>query len=170
MAAKQPAAKRPTKRNAPKGEKTDSAKRIENFSLAYHAEPNATKAAIAANYSEKTAASSGSRLLRSDKVQARLKELADEAASAAIATARERQEFLTAVLRGQSRATFVTREGLTEGAPDFPSRLKAAELLGKMQGDFNKDDDGSVKPTVIINMPQRAMTPEEIEAARAPAG
>lgn len=85
--------------------------------------------------------------------------------SARIATAIERQEFWTAVMRGEGEATFVTKEGLLTGPPDWGSRIKAADSLAKAQGDF-KDDGQRVQPQVVINMPQRAMTQAEIEEAR----
>lgn len=151
-------------------QKANAAARLEAFCLAYHADPNGTKAAISAGYSEKAAAATASRLLTNDKVRQRLRELAAVSASEAVATAKERQEFLTSVMRGKTRATFVTRDGLETGPPDFPARLRAVELLAKMQGDFVRDDEDGPKANIVINMPQRAMTPEEIKEARRVAG
>ena len=115
-----------------------------------------------------------SKLLRVPKVQEYLRSIPAqqqhqqeqaEDRSARIATAIERQEFWTAVMRGEGEATFVTKEGLLTGPPDWGSRIKAADSLAKAQGDF-KDDGQRVQPQVVINMPQRAMTQAEIEETR----
>ncbi|MFC5846722.1 terminase small subunit [Deinococcus petrolearius] len=90
----------------------------------------------------------------------------EEARGSRIATAIERQEFWTEVMRGRGEATFVTKEGLLTGPPDWGSRIRAAEALARAQGDFKDDDSSKVKPQVVINLPQRPMTPEEIEEAR----
>lgn len=91
---------------------------------------------------------------------------AEEERAARIATAQERQEFWTSVMRGQGYATFVTKEGLDTGPPDWGSRIRAAEALAKAQGDFKDDSERKVQPQVVINLPQRAMTQAEIEEAR----
>ena len=117
------------------------------------------------------AMSLASKWLKLDKVLTYLKSIpavaqadaVDEAArQGRIATAQERQEFWTEVMRGRGMATFVTKEGLDSGPPDWGSRIRAAEALAKAQGDFKDDDQGKSPPQVIINLPQRAMTHEEI--------
>ena len=137
-----PQQKRGTKKNpggtAPKGQKADSAARIEAFCLAYHASPNGTEAAIAAGYSPKGAHVAASRLLKTTKVQQRLAELAAAHASAAIADGRERREYLTKVLRNEvlDVATGGKELEFIETPVPVAERTKAAVELAKMDGDY----------------------------------
>lgn len=85
---------------------------------------NATKAAIAAGYSQKTAASIASRLLRKVKIKKAIKTRVK--ADPKAATREDRQRFWTNVMDGTGKFAKV-------GMKD---RLKASELLGKSQGDF----------------------------------
>jgi len=109
---------------------------------------NATAAADAAGY--KKAYSVCSRMLGNVGVKEYIKELTDEAKSKRIATAQERQEFWSSVLRGEipSRSD---EEG--NGTYDMKDRLKASELLGKSQADFvdrkQVDVTGDLKVTEI---------------------
>lgn len=136
------------------------------FAELYAAHPDGKKAAIGAGYSPKSAQAQASQLLNHPKVSAYLKTLTQPKQDDRIADAVERQRFWTDVMRGKGRATFVTKEGLDSGAPDWGSRIRAAELLAKAQGDFKDGDDRDAKPNIVINMPQRPMTPAEIEEAR----
>ena len=85
-------------------------------------EGNATAAALAAGYSPKTAYSQGQRLLKIVEVQEAIKAREAQRLALTIATRQERQEFWTSVLRNEEEA--------------MKNRLKAAELLGKSEGDF----------------------------------
>lgn len=85
-------------------------------------EGNATAAALAAGYSPKTAYSQGQRLLKTVEVQEAIKAREAQRLAPTIATRQERQEFWTSVLRNEEEA--------------MKNRLKAAELLGKSEGDF----------------------------------
>lgn len=140
----------------------------EKFCLQYAQHGNGTQAAREAGYkgSDKTLAAVAIENLGKPRIQEFLRGITSEKQKKSIADATERQEFLTSVMRGQVRATFVTREGLMTGHPDFPARLKAAELLSKLQGDFRDPEGGSKAPSVVINMPSGPMTPEEMEEAR----
>ena len=121
----------------------------EAFCLHYAKTGNATEAYKKAGYevtTEGAVYSASNRLLKNVKVQARLKELADELACDKIANIREIQEYLTSVMRGQSQAEIVVVEGTGDGcsearamqkAPDEKERIKAAETLAKMQGGFD---------------------------------
>ena len=83
---------------------------------------NATAAALAAGYSEKTARSQGQRLLTKADIKDAIKAREAQRLAPTIATRQERQEFWTSVLRNEDEA--------------MKDRLKAAELLGKSEGDF----------------------------------
>lgn len=134
--------------------------RQEAFCLHYAKTGNASEAYRIAGYSAKTEGavySSANRLLKNAKVQERLRELAEELASEKIASIREIQERLTAVLRGELSEEQVVIEGYGEGrseariierAPQLKDVIKAAETLGKMQGAF--DNNLQIELTVPV--------------------
>lgn len=110
---------------------------------------NATQAAIQAGYSSKTAYSIGQRLLKKVEVKTRLDERRKELESQRIATAQEVLVTLTDVLRG--KVTNDKREESEDGvkqtteATPVKDRVKAAELLGRRFGLWDKKQDGSAE-------------------------
>lgn len=119
----------------------------EAFCQAYSKSGNATEAYKQAGYKTKndnTTAAGASQLLRNPKVQERLKELGDKKECKAIADAEEQQEFFAKVLRGEI-AEFTGKPA------SLNVRLKAAELLGKMQGCYinHVETNLNVQPVVI---------------------
>ena len=119
----------------------------EAFCQEYSKRGNATDAYMRAGYKTKSAnvaKSAASRLLTDVNVRARIKELDDAKEKASIADADEQKSFLTSVMRGEAKEC--------NGKPvSMAMRLKALELLGKMQGLYiNKvETDVNVKPVVI---------------------
>lgn len=120
--------------------------RKERFCLEYAASGNATKAAIAAGYSPKTARSQGQRLLTYADIKARIEELQRETRREKIADIDAIQTFWTDVLKDPHAKT--------------ADRLKASELLAKSQGAFLKlkdrndySDRGEIED-VIVYMPE----------------
>ena len=111
---------------------------------------NATESYKKAGYdakSEGAVYSGANRLLKNDKVQARLAELADELATEKIANIKEIQERLTAILRGEIQEEQIVVEGCGDGVseativkrqPQLKDMIKAGETLAKMQGGFDK--------------------------------
>lgn len=99
---------------------------------------NATAAALAAGYSEKTARSQGQRLLTKADIKDAIKAREAKRLAPTIATRQERQEFWTSVLRNEDEA--------------MKDRLKAAELLGKSEGDFLErvEMDMTLSPAAIL--------------------
>lgn len=104
---------------------------------------NATAAAIRAGYSAKTAAVIGSENLIKPNINNYISQRMAEKKSALIADQNEVLEYLTSVMRGESRSSVVVVENTgdfmsaareMEKAPDEKERLKAAELLGKRYG------------------------------------
>lgn len=90
------------------------------------------------------AAASASKLLKNPKIVARIKELGDKRERKDIADADEQQRFFAAVLRGEIEEC--------NGKPaSLNVRLKAAELLGKMQGCYinHVETNLNVQPVVI---------------------
>lgn len=117
--------------------------RQERFCQEYSKLGNATQSAVEAGYSEKTAYSAGQRLLKNVEVQERLKELTGEIKNQKIADAREMQEHLTAILRGESDEEVIVVEGCGDGVseavtkkkkPSQSDKIKAMQLLARMQG------------------------------------
>lgn len=120
------------------------------FADEYIISGNATQSAIKAGYSKKTAGVIAVENLEKPNIKTyideRLKELDDKA----IAKQEEVLQYLTAVMRGQSKSAVVVIEGLGEGlsearlinkTPDEKDRIKAAELLGKRYGAFTEKVD-----------------------------
>lgn len=99
---------------------------------------NATAAALAAGYSERSARSQGQRLLTNDDIQDAIKAREAKRLAPTIASRQERQEFWTSVLRNEEES--------------MKNRLKAAELLGKSEGDFldRVEMDMTLSPAAIL--------------------
>ena len=121
--------------------------RQEAFCQAYSKSGNATEAYKEAGYkckSDDAARANAARLLANDNVRSRLVELGDTKENSAIADANEQKEFATAVVRGEMNDR--------DGKPvPMSIRLKALELLGKMQGLYvnHVETNVSVQPVVI---------------------
>lgn len=105
------------------------------------------------------AATNGGRMLRNAEVKTYIDEQLQELHNERTADAQEIMEYLTSVLRGESKSEIVVIEGEGDGmssakrmkkAPDEKERLKAAELLGKRFGIFSEkiNINGTV-PVVI---------------------
>ena len=110
------------------------------FAEYYASNPNATEAAKAAGYSERTAYSQGQRLLKNVEVQTHIKDLQDMLASERIASVDEVKAVWTELLRSPN-----------ERARD---RIKAGELLVKTSGAFlSQTSEGTDEDDVIIVVP-----------------
>jgi len=130
----------------------------EAFCLHYAKTGNATESYKVAGYDAKTERSvyaNANRLLKNDKVQARLKELAEEMASEKIAGIREIQEYLTTVIRGETTEDVVVNEFCGDGVSEAKvmkvrtnnaMRIKAATELAKMKGAY----DSKLKVEVTV--------------------
>ena len=125
----------------------------ERFCLEYGASSNATDAYRIAYGAkdETTAASCGSKLLRSAKIQARLQELAAEMASRKIAQSTELQERLTSIIRGETTEEVILPSGdRVQRRVAIKDVLKAIELLCRIQGLFISKQEVSVNATPIV--------------------
>ena len=120
----------------------------EKFCLEYAKLGNARQAYINAGYeskSEEAIDANASRLISNDKVQERLKELAQETKNSAIADIQEMQEVLTNIIRQQLDEEVIVNEmlkGVTTTKkltkkPAIKDVISAIEKLGKMQGAFS---------------------------------
>lgn len=122
---------------------------------------NATQAAIRAGYSKKTAYSIGGENLRKPELKSYINEQLERIHNERTADAQEVMEYLTSVLRGESKSEVVVVEGQGDGysqascvkkSPDEKDKLKAAELLGKRFGMFiDKTQITTTQPPQIID-------------------
>ena len=116
---------------------------------------NATKAAIRAGYSEKTAKQMGAENLSKPDLRAYIDEQLERLHNEKTADAQEVMEYLTAVMRGEHTEQVLKLIGegvqtITNSDVSAKERLKAAELIGKRYGLFTDKIglDGAV-PVVI---------------------
>jgi phage terminase small subunit len=98
--------------------------------------------------------------LRNVNVAAYITEKLAEISSRKTAETKEVMEYLTSVMRGESKASVVVVEGYGDGCseakiidkpPDEKERLRAAELLGKRYGLFTSKVDVEGAIPVIIS-------------------
>nr|DAX55223.1 MAG TPA: Terminase small subunit [Caudoviricetes sp.] len=111
---------------------------------------NATQSAIKAGYSERTAYSAGSRLLKKVDVKQYIDERLAEMKENSIADTDEVMQFLSSTMRGDIPDQF----GLD---PALNDRIKAAELIGKRYKLFTDKQeisgaDGEPIKVVFSNM------------------
>ena len=77
-------------------------------------------------------------LVENPKVAQRLKELRDELATPSIMSAQERLEWLTGLIRSENEST--------------SDKLKAADIMNKMQGEYVQKVEAKVDSEVTINV------------------
>ena len=121
----------------------------EKFCLEYAKLGNARQAYINAGYKhskDNVTDVNACRLLKTDKVQARLAELAAEAQNSAIADIKEMQEKLTEIIRQtadeevvvvENTGDFMRAARVVKKKPAFKDVISAIDKLGRMQGAFN---------------------------------
>lgn len=88
--------------------------------------------------SDKTVWEAASRLMKNDKVVARLTELRDALAKPSIMTAQQRLEWLTAIITSAEETT--------------TDKLRAADIMNKMQGEYTQKIEANVNTDVNINI------------------
>ena len=124
----------------------------EIFCLEYSKSGNATEAYRTAYgaTNDSIAATNASRLIRNAKIQDRLKELSDELSSEKIMDARELQERLTAIARGEVTEEIFLNGERTQRQATIRDKLKAIELLCRVQGLFLSKTDINVSGLVPV--------------------
>lgn len=134
-------------------------KRQERFVLEWLRDMNATKAAIRAGYSERTAYSIGQRLLKNVEIQTAIKEFHEQRQRENIATVLDVEEFLSETMRGEHKEEVVASVGEGKGVfhneivrkqVSMKDRIRAAELLGKRFGMFDANQVEDVHDEVVI--------------------
>lgn len=128
------------------------------FADEYIKTTNATQSAIKAGYSEKTASSKGSQLLRKVKVRQYIDEVMDNRSKNTIATADEVLQYLSRVMNGEEKDAF----GLDVSVAD---RTKAAELLGKRHMLFTDKVklDAEIEIDISDRMKQARVKSDEVQ-------
>lgn len=135
------------------------------FADEYLIDLNATRAYKAAYPNVKkdnAAAVNGAKLLRNAKIKKYLDKRLEELHDERTADAKEVLEYLTSVLRGESRSEEIVVELIGDGCsaaramqkrPSEKDRLKAAELLGKRYGLYTDkvDVDADTELTIKID-------------------
>lgn len=106
---------------------------------------NATEAAVKAGYCEKYASTNTTKLLNNTSIRSYIDERLAQIDSERIANTQEVLEYLSGVMRGETKEEVVVVVGVGDGcskpsivekAAGEKERLKAAELLGKRYGIF----------------------------------
>ena len=109
---------------------------------------------------EHSARTLASRLLTKVDIKEFIDEQLQKISDDKIADAKEVMEYLTSVLRGESKGSELVIEGIGDGcsearevekAPTEKDKLKAAELLGKRYGLFKENMTLEVEPVMIVN-------------------
>lgn len=104
---------------------------------------NATQSAKDAGYSEKTAYSTGQRMLKNVEVQSYIHSLQDEIKNNNILDAIQMQEVLTSIILKKSEEEVIVVEGCGDGISEAVTktktasnqdRIRAIQLLARMQG------------------------------------
>ena len=90
------------------------------------------------NMSDKTIHEAASRLASDSKVSARLSELRGQLTKATIMSAQERLEWLTRLIQSEEETT--------------GDKLKAADIMNKMQGEYTQKIEADVKQEFTINV------------------
>ena len=90
------------------------------------------------NMSDKTIWENASRLMADSKVQARVKELREQLTNELIMSAQKRLEWLTGVIQNKEEST--------------SDKLKAIDLMNKMQGEYVQKVEAAVTNAVNISI------------------
>ena len=110
----------------------------------------------AENMSDKTIDENACRLFADSKIKARYQELQERLDKATIMTAQERLEYLTGIILDIEREKVsVVVEGEvveTEQPADLNVKLKAIDIMNKMQGEYVQKIEADVNSEVTINI------------------
>lgn len=106
------------------------------FADEYMISGNATEAAIKANYSKKSAYSTGNENLKKPEIIKYITQRTNKLKSNKIAQQKEIFEYLSSVMRGEQTETVMTADGPVETPVSVKDRINAAkELLRRNPGD-----------------------------------
>lgn len=89
-------------------------------------------------WKDETVDSKACNLMKEDKVSARLQELREESSSKAVKSTQARKEWLSSII--------------DDMAEDMNTRLKACDMLNKMDGEYTTKIEADVNSEVNINI------------------
>ena len=108
------------------------------------------------NMSDNAISVEATRLIQNPKVSLRIKELREHLAKSTIMTAQERLEFLTRVIKGEEKEIvhriYDGEEYSYEEGAELNTKLKAVDLMNKMQGEYVQKIDANVNADVNISI------------------
>ena len=109
----------------------------QKFADEYIRTGNATKSALEAGYSPKTAQRMGSENLSKPLIKSYINSVMEKLESAKIATAKETLEYLSSVMRGEQTESVATAKGIYDNVPvSAKDRISAAkEILKRYPND-----------------------------------
>lgn len=87
---------------------------------------------------DKTIHEAASKLMADNKIATRVQELRDQLAKSTIMTAQQRLEWLTELIKSETEST--------------TDKLRAADIMNKMQGEYVQKIEADVKNDVTINI------------------
>lgn len=99
----------------------------------------------AKNMSDKVIDNEASKLFNSREISMRYKELQESLDKHTIMTAQERLEYLTGIIQG-------TQKEQGEVPADLNTRLRAIDIMNKMQGEYVQKIEADVNNEVTINI------------------
>ena len=103
----------------------------------------------AENMDDKTIDEAACRLFNDSKINARYKELQERLTNASIMTAQERLEYLTGIVQDTEREhKYYVSDGMLleeDVTADFNTKLKAIDIMNKMQGEYTTKIEGELK-------------------------
>ena len=114
---------------------------------------NATRAAIKAGYSKRSAQQTGAENLLKPVIKAELDRRNAEIKSAKTADMQEVMEYLASVMRGEQTESVATAKGIYDNVPvSAKDRIKAAELIGKRHGAWTDKKEINGNMNIDIGM------------------
>lgn len=95
-------------------------------------------------------------LMKNPKISQRHKELGAKTLGENIMTAQERLEFLSKIVREEEKEKTITivdgEEAIIERPADLNTKMKAVDLMNKMQGEYVQKIEADVNNDVTINI------------------
>ena len=123
-------------------------KKQERFVDEYMVDANATRAARAAGYSERSARNQGNRLMKNDDISHAIEERAEELKQLCGATAENKRDMLWRIAQFNQQLV----NGM-DGQPEMRNpraAIQALAELNRMDGDYRKADAGGVTEVTFI--------------------
>lgn len=112
----------------------------------------AYKDAFKVNYKDEAIDNKASKLFNKDEVQARYQELLNEAKDKSIMTAIERKKWLTDIINGNIKETYVWDGEEKETTSNISTRLKAMDILNKMDGEYSTKIEGNLDLVIEVGI------------------